>query len=1000
MSFSNVGHTIQKMINNTPISVTVNDKTTTVVTNGGSVYQTGFYNGRAHNSFSEIITNENLVGRVLDAQATEDSIYLLNAAGSVFQYNFILDDCSGPILREVYSPAACGQGDNAIKITAGRAHLLILTKSGKVWGVGDNSQYQLVPQGQCRYDTATEIIITDTNLHDNNCCSTFVGTYNELECPVIPRCEPECNNIACVKKNLCDVFLGYFNISKVTLTSACGSKKSYGTLSVPVYGDLNYVGFLCVDKDGCVTGSVTYSITRIFIKCGCLLAKFTTSDSCGNCKVRDLNVSSTCEILIFEASLCHNNKTDLCVQNLNLPITGTGQINGKCGACVVVNIDLPCDLALPNVNADPQCSTILLDLHHCKTSLTVLCDGAFSCLEYDNVDIGLDFDVPLDCCEPVKRVKTQIELPQPCWTSIYAGSDTSVLVDNCNRLYVLGSIHQIRSNKDLLKKSCLEELLGKTSASISFPADQLNCGGNTTHRNNRCPCPKCADAEFKTDLTKFGIHLNFPNGECEKQMNVCDFLSKLKRCNEAQSCEPTCEPCDSYIYLNISGDCGCPCGAPSSAPIGSITLFNKRSICKLVSQGCPDLACLPADVNTIVEYDLNKYCIDTTDVSLDKIVKLDFCVEGPNVNVYIDLDRPGGIKLTSNGKKCNVEFTVSASTQTHQYILNYGSILDPVELTNLKYALSLDCYFPCPKFKNPFDTKITNTYLRGGDHVRFVTSNPKNIRQAITADIPTVFRLNRRVIDVGVGYNNLSVLVGGLACPNEIFAIGANCHGELGIGSNETVVCFKQINRCIFDCQVNSIFSGKNVTFYITQSHNVYATGQWKCFVNSTTPVPVKSICKTWKIKSIDIAKNHIIFASSDGCIFGLGDNSVGELGLYNLDAVTKPTPLTFFYKLTSNVAKQLKDNLTHPVEANYNNRKNNHNNQNNQNNFGYPKQGQGYGQGQNQGFDNNYGPKQGFDGYDNCACGPCGKFKNPCRFPKKYFPNNRVYNNKANNKY
>ena len=42
MSLSNVGHTIQKMINNTPISVTTNDKTTTVVTNGGNVYQTGF----------------------------------------------------------------------------------------------------------------------------------------------------------------------------------------------------------------------------------------------------------------------------------------------------------------------------------------------------------------------------------------------------------------------------------------------------------------------------------------------------------------------------------------------------------------------------------------------------------------------------------------------------------------------------------------------------------------------------------------------------------------------------------------------------------------------------------------------------------------------------------------------------------------------------------------------------------------------------------------------
>ncbi len=998
MSLSNVGHTIQKMINNTPVSFTINEKTTSVVTNGGNVYQTGFIGGKIHNTFSEIIANENIVGRIVDAKATDDRIYLLNASGSVFEYNFNADTCS-PIIREVYSPASCGLGDNAISISAGRAHLLILTKTGKIWGVGDNSQYQLIPQGQCRYDVATEIIITDTNLHDNNCCATFVGTYNELDCPIIPSCEPECNNIACVKKNSCEAFLGYLNIGKVNLTSSCGKKCYCGTLSVPVYGDLNYVGFLCVDKDGCASGSVTYSITRIYIKCGCLLAKFTTKDCNGNCKIRDLNISSTTEILIFEATICHNNKSDLCSQNQNTPITGTGQVFGKCGSCVIVNIDIPSDIILPNVNADPMCSTVLLDLNSCKTSLTVLCDGAFTGLDYEFVDIGLDFDVSLKC-EPVKQVKKQVELPQPCWTAIYAGFDTSVLVDNCNRIYVLGSIHEIRSNKDLLKKSCLEELLNKTNASISFPADQLNCAGNTTVRNNNCKCQKCKDKQFKTDLTKFGIHLNFPNSnECDKQMNVCDFLSSLKQCNEKVGCDSTCEPCDSYIYLNISGDCGCPCGAPSSSPIGSVTLFNRRSICKLVSQGCPDVTCLPADVNTIVEFDLNRYCIDTTDVALDKIVKLDFCVEGPNVNVYIDIDQPGGIKLISNGKKCNVEFTINASTQTHQYILNYGSILDPVELTNLKYALSLDSFYPCPKYKNPFDTKITNTYLKGGDHVRFVTSNPKNIRQAITADLPTVFRLNRRIVDIGVGFNNLSVLVGGLACPNEIYAIGQNCFGELGLGNNETILCFKQVNRCIFDCQVNSIFSGNHVTFYITQSHNVYAAGQWKLFVNSNTPVPVKSICKTWKINSIDVANNHIVFGSSDGCIFGLGDNSLGELGLGNVENVNKPTPLTFFYKLSNNVAKQLRENLAHPVEVNFNNRKNGFGNN-------YGNNGFNNNCGNNGNNFNNFGPGNGnyddgcYNNNNNAGCGPCGgKYKNPQKFYKKYMPNNRVFNNRSVNR-
>ena len=909
---SNVGHTIQKMINNTPVAITVNETTSAVVTNGGNVYQTGFIGSRIQYSFHEIFANENIVGRVVDAQATDDRIYFLNAGGAVFEYDYNGGDCS-PIVREVYSPVACGLGDKAIKIDAGRSHVLILTQNHRVWGAGNNEQYQLVPQGQCRYDTAVELIVTDTNLHDNNCCNTFTGIFNELECPVIPTCEKECNNISCVKNSLCDVPLGYLNISCAVVTPpGC-----HGTLSIPIYGDLSYVGFLCIDKKGCAAGTITYSISRLYIKCGCLVAKFTHNDNCG-CHVRDINISSTTEIIIFESDACQASKTDTCSQSV-APITGTTQINGKCGSCVVVNIDLPHGLQIPGAAFDFECKTILLELRRCRSSLAVLCEGAFCGLKEDHcVDVDLDFEVPLKCCEPHKPAKTEVQLPQPCWTAIYAGHDQSVLVDNCNRLYVLGSLHNIRSNKDLLNKSCLEELLNKTSASISFPADQLNCGKKSIKVDN-CKCPKCKDKPFTTDLNKFGIHLNFPNkceDECsDKHMNVCEFLKSLKSCNEQASCDPTCKPCDGYIYLNIAGDCGCPCGAPSASDIGSITLFNKKSICKLVSQGCPDLVCIPAEPTTIVEFDLNKYCIDTTDIGLEKIVKLDFCVEGPNVNVYLDVDVPGGIKFTDHGKKCNVEFTVSASTQSHQFILNFGSILDPVELTNLKYALSLDCYYPCPKFKNPFDTKITNTYLKGGDHVRFVSTNPKNIRQAITADIPTVFRLNRRILDVGVGFNNLTVLVGGLACPNEIFVLGNNCHGELGIGGNETILCWRQINRCLFDCQVNAVFSGRYVTFYITQSNKVYATGQWKCFVNSTSPEVVQAICQGWKIKEIATSKNHILFLGSDGCIFGLGDNSLGELGLCHLDCVSKPTPLAFFYKLNNYVAKQLSDSLSHPME-------------------------------------------------------------------------------------
>lgn len=964
---ANAGHAIQKILNNTPVAITVNEKTSTVVTNGGAVYQAGFIHDKIQNNFRGI--DANIVGRVIDSEAVENAVYLLTDTGSVYEYDYNGEGC-GSFIREVYSPAACG-GDKAIKIATGRAHVLILTQNNKVWGAGNNEEYQLVPQGQCRYDTATEIIVTDTNLHDNDCCGSFTGNFNELKCPVIPQCEKKCNDISCVKDDLCDVLLGYLTISKVTVDKKCESDEETGTLNIPVFGDLSFVGFLCVDSKGCASGSVTFSITRIAIKCGCFVGKFVTKDKCG-CHIKEVNISSTKEILIFESdNQCHSTKANLCIKNNVLPITGAAQINGKCGECVTVNVDLPCDLNLPTISFDAECNTITLELRGCKTSLTLLCSGSFDELDSrHHADLKLDFDVPLDCCAP-PQIKQEVVLPQPCWANIYAGFDISVLVDNCNRLYVLGSLHNVRSNKDLLKRSCLEDLLKGTNASISFPADQLNCA-TCNVRNENCKCVKCRDKAFKTDLSKFGIHLSFPNGDegnCEKTVNVCDFLQGLKRCNDTETCNPTCEPCDSYIYLNVSGECGCPCGAPASGPIGSVTVFNRRSICKLVSQGCPDIATISSDVNTILEFDFNKYCVDTTDVPLDKILKLDFCEDGPNVNIYIDIDQPGGIKFTSNGKKCNVDFTVTASTQTHQFLLNFGSILDPVELTNLKFALSLDCHFPCPKYKNPFDTKITNTYLKGGDHVKFVIGNPKNIRQAVTPDVPTVFRLNRRVLDVAVGKDNLTALVGGLACPNELFVIGNNCFGQLGLGNNESIVCWKQINRCIFDCQVIKVWAGKNVTFYATQSHHIYGSGSWKNLVESNSPVIVKSICQSWKIKHLAIAQSHIVLLGFDGSIFGVGDNNLGELGLGHVDFVKKPTPLAFFYKLN----KPVYDNCVHPVQSNYN---------------------------------KSYKPKYDGDGYDgyegdkpcnydnNKYDGPKYSNKNPCgSCPlKKYNPNNRLY--------
>lgn len=894
---SNAGHAIQKLINNIPIAVTSNLTSTSVVTNGGNIYQTGLVRGRVQDIFENINTN---VGHVIDTKSTNNALYILNSTGSVFEYNHINSEGFGNFMKEVYAPATC-DGDKAIKIAAGSFHLIILTESNKVYGVGNNDQYQLVPQGQCKYETAVQIFITDTNLHDNNCVNSFSGLFTQMEYPLIPN-ETNCNNISCVKDKQCDAVIGYINVTAASVTPF----NTIGVFSVPVYGDINYVGFLCVDDKNCASGSVTYTLSKIYIKSGCFTGKFTYNDNNG-CNVCEINLVSSTEVPIFLSNGAQPANTNLCAPNFNIPITGSYQVDGRCGTCAVVNIDTPQFIPIPTVSFVPPTNTLIMGFFGCSTNISVIANAALTAVaEPCVIDMDLDFDVPLNCNVNVQKRETV--LPQPCWSEIYAGYNISALVDSSNRIYVLGSLYQVRSNKSLLKKSSLDELLSKTHASISFPADQLNC------KNNSCNCSDC-NQSFKTDLNKFGIHLSFPQGqEKNKDMNVCDFLKSLQEVNETNTYDDYCAPCDSYIYLNISNE-NEGCGVPSTSAIGSVTLFNKKSVSKLVSQGSPDFMMVQVSVNSFVEFDINKYSIDGNNVELDKLVKLKFCNQGPNVNLFIDIDQPGGIQFIADSNKCTVEFPIESNSSILQFMLNYGSIMDPVVLTNLKHSLSLDSFYPSPQYKNPFGNRIINTYLRGGDRIRFVSGNPKNLRQAVTADLPTVFRLNRRIVDIGVGLNNLSVLVNSIACPNDIYAIGNNCNGELGIGSNETVVSWNQTDRTIFDSPVNKVISGKIITFYVTQSGSVYASGHWKHFINSSYPHLIKSINKDWKIEDISISSNHIVFLGKDGCLYGLGDNSIGELGLGHNQLIPHPIPMSFFYKTTNDMTKQLMNNFDHPME-------------------------------------------------------------------------------------
>ena len=1047
----NVGHTIQKLLHNTPIAISTNQTTTSVVTAGGNLYQAGLISNKIQYTFEQVFTNTDIVGHVVDVQSTNCASYLLNDQGVVFVYDYNAGNCTG-VIREVYSPVSCG-GDPAIKIRAGANHLVILTKKHKVWGVGCNNQYQLVPQGQCSYDIAVELIITDTNIHDNcNCCS-FVGTLSELEKPIIPK--EKCENISCIKKRLECVKLGCLVINNVSLEdercpiklddlSPRDAQHKTGKLFIPVHGNIEYVGFLCIGNKCDVDGTITYTVCDAHIRKGCIKACFIR-----NGRRRDVSLTITEELPLENGSFtcatqigvdacptkCDDDCCDCCegessesgeeccgllkgcrrrsndrrchesssssrscsrscsrsrsrspgCKKFSCPRSDSSRSDSdrsdrrsdrrgrcdkprhpfdchddkksslNCGDSVKLRIDgdrlkqpcvrwSECGLAISIKRKNGKCHDD--DSRSSRSSSSSDSDSRSDdeCKKREHKDpceykrktvivpIGgrkfhlkgnacphfkLCRKINIDCCTPCNK-REEPTLPQPCWTNIFAGFDTTALVDSCNRIYVLGSIHQVRNNGTLLQRSCLEDLLCNTNASISLPASELNCGVTPNNANCACVAPSCKKP-FKTDFNKFGVNLQFPQScgpECEdgcrchnKPKTVCDFLKALKKCNDAPTCDNTCQPCDSNIYLNVFV---CEKDRPL---IGTITVLNKKSVCKAVSQCKLDTVNVCINPETVIDFDLNMYCVDGEDFPLTKVLvlhtgarnhKRDHCID---VTVYIDLENPGSIRFTPPCKPIIVEFVADASTKQQQFILNYGGIMDPVELTNLKSLLIRSCTFPCPQFKNPFCTKLFNTYLQGGDTVNFLFRRRDGIKLAVTADTATVFRLNRRILDIGVGDNNLSVLIGGLACPNQIMAIGQNCFGQLGLDSHESTVCFREVNRCLFDCQVQRIFSGETVTLYLTQSGRVFGSGLWKCLVNSTVPVCIPSIQQSWHIKDISISSTHIVFLGREGLLFGLGDNSLGQLGLCNIICVICPQALDFLAACDYKVMKNLLNN-------------------------------------------------------------------------------------------
>jgi len=493
----------------------------------------------------------------------------------------------------------------------------------------------------------------------------------------------------------------------------------------------------------------------------------------------------------------------------------------------------------------------------CQTNITPL-SNACGCVETMQDSCA---------CTPRRKKKVQeceIEFPQPCWKIIRAGDDISVFVDDNNRLWALGSLYEIRSNRRLIENQELINILSTGDNVVSFNAQVVDKLAR-----------KSCEPEFRNKFSfdDFKVKLDVGHG------GTCDVMKAIRDVNEAPWCDNTCTPCHNEVKIYVNRSDNCHDLKPTS-----ITIYNRKSVCLNLNVGATKMKNFMMYEDMNLDFSPHSYCLDGTNICLDDVIIIN--IEQPcqgcevvNVNLYIDIDVPGGLKFTFvRPKAFSVDFT-NVSDGLVQTVLNMGPIMDPTVLTNLKTVFTTNYANYCKEFTNPAPFRLINNYLRAGDIVRLLARRMGTFVEAVTPDLPTVFNMRKQVLDIAIGHNNLSVLVGNVNCEPDIVALGNNCHGQLGLRNNVTTTVWKCVNRCYFECPVVKIFPGPKSTFYLTNDWSIYSTGDYKNLNHSNIPQRLNVIKRHWQTRKLIATENQIIVLGDNGKIYGFGPNDMGQLG-------------------------------------------------------------------------------------------------------------------------
>jgi alpha-tubulin suppressor-like RCC1 family protein len=143
---------------------------------------------------------------------------------------------------------------------------------------------------------------------------------------------------------------------------------------------------------------------------------------------------------------------------------------------------------------------------------------------------------------------------------------------------------------------------------------------------------------------------------------------------------------------------------------------------------------------------------------------------------------------------------------------------------------------------------------------------------------------NKRVVAIAAGSSSTMILLD----DGQLFGVGKNLFGELGLGHNKRVNEFTRITA-LPETPIRSIAMGGTYSILVFDDNTVWGSGNssrgWLGFGTSQNPctsvfVPCSFPKEVATIKIVTTGTKHALYGLLDGQVLAIGDNYNGQLGL------------------------------------------------------------------------------------------------------------------------